>query len=133
MQIRVSFKKGMLLLGPTYGGATWISPPAYGPVVQIGSSSVIEARAEAIDARGLSLPQTFNWTAHDPEMVVVSSMGGNRVAITVKRPGESRLLVSSPEGSRELTVRAERVDRGLRVVISQHRDAQPAIKPRLSA
>jgi FKBP-type peptidyl-prolyl cis-trans isomerase len=127
-QIRVSFKKDMALLGPTYGGASWVSPPTYGPVVQIGSTCVLEAKAEGFGRDGKRLPElTFEWKPQDPEMVTVSPLVGNQFAISVKRPGESRLDVSAQGATRELIVQAEKTEKGLRVLIRQASSAgQPA-------
>ncbi|MFI4943047.1 MAG: FKBP-type peptidyl-prolyl cis-trans isomerase N-terminal domain-containing protein [Burkholderiales bacterium] len=118
----------MALLGPTYGGASWVSPPTYGPVVQIGDTCVLEAKAEGFGQDGQRLPElTFEWKAQNPEMVTVSPLLGNQFVIRVKRPGESRLDVSAQGATRELIVNAEKTEKGLRVLVRQDSSAgQPA-------
>jgi len=135
-QIRVSFKKDMALLGPTYGGASWVSSPSYGPVVQIGSTCVLEAKVEGFGRDGKRLPElAFEWKPQDPEMVTVSPLVGNQFAISVKRPGESRLDVSAQGATRGLVVTAEKTEKGLRVLIRQESSAgqpAPATPPRVA-
>jgi len=56
---------------------------------------MIEAKAESLDAGGqpirTSPPQ---WTPEEPQMVAVSPEQGDRVNITVKHSGESRLTLA---------------------------------------
>lgn len=59
------------------------------------------------------------WTATDPEMVTVTPNQGKAVTITVLRPGESRLEVSSDGVSKQLTVKAEYKGEALQVEISE--------------
>ena len=105
--VQLLFKLDPRLLGPTYGGERWVSPPTYGPILHPGSTYVVEARAVALNQEGERLPAaTFEWIPEDPEMVAVSPGQGEAVSIKVQGAGESRLQVTSRGASKILTIRA---------------------------
>ncbi|HEY6100913.1 MAG TPA: hypothetical protein VIW03_15855 [Anaeromyxobacter sp.] len=114
--LAVSFKLDPRLSGPTYGGERWVSPPTY-----TGASGqvTVEARALAADARGRPLKSAPEWTPSDPEMVAVSPPRGEQVRLTVKRAGESSVIVTSGGASRKLTVKAVQANGIWRVDVSQ--------------
>lgn len=106
-EIQVFFKLDLRLLGPTYGGERWVSPPTYGPVQAPGETYIVEARAEAIDKSGQSFHTNFEWEPEDSEMVAVAPGQDDVVMITIKRAGESRLQVTSQGGaSKTLHIKA---------------------------
>lgn len=103
-RILLSFKVDPRILGPTYGGERWVSPPIYTGARAQGS---VEASARAVNARGAPVDAHLEWTVSDPELVAVSPPSGGRVTIAVKRAGTSTVTVRAGRTSRTLTVRAE--------------------------
>lgn len=114
--IRLSFKLEPRLAGGTYGGERWVSPPTY---TGVSAQDTVEAMARAVDASGRSTQVGVEWKPSDPEMVMVSPARGERVRITVRRPGESAIALTSGAASKRLVVRATRVNGAWRVSISQ--------------
>lgn len=102
-KILVAFKLDPRLLGPTYGGERWVSPPTYSGAA---AQDTVEARASAVDTGGKVVKVSPEWTASDPEMVTVSPPRGEQVKISVKRAGESSVTVRSGGASRKLVVKA---------------------------
>lgn len=102
-------------LTAAYGGDRWVSPATFTRVGD-ASSATIEARAQA---RGAAANASLQWTASDPEMVVVTPDKGGAVTITVKRPGTSVISMTSGELTKELTVKAETRNNALQVTIAQ--------------
>jgi hypothetical protein len=102
-KIQVVFKLDPRLLGPTYGGERWVSPPTY---TGAAAQDTVEARASAVDARGTPTKTSIDWSASDPEMVTVSPPRGEQVKIAVKRAGESTVTLKAGGASRKLTVKA---------------------------
>lgn len=115
-RLLVSFKLDPRLLGPTYGGERWVSPPTYSGAA---AQDTVEARASAIGADGRPVKVTFEWTASDPDLVTVSPRHGEQVQIAVKRAGESAVTVTSGEASRKLVVKASRTNGIWQVSITQ--------------
>ena len=115
-EIRFLFKLDPRLSGPTYGGERWISPLTY---MGATAQDTVEARAQAVDAKGRPANITPEWIPSDPEMVTVSPSQGHRVTITVKRAGESKLKVVSQELSKELVVKAKYMGEIIFVEIAQ--------------
>ena len=105
-QILISFKLDKRLLGPTYGGDRWVSPPSYGPILAPGDTYIVEARAVAVDKDGEQLPADFEWVPEDPQIVTVSPSQGDAVSIEIRGVGESRLEISSQGTSKTLTIKA---------------------------
>lgn len=114
--ITIAFKLDPRLSGPTYGGERWVSPPRF---TGASSQDVVDARAQATDAKGTPLKAVFKWTPADPEMVSISPSQGQQVKISVKRTGESKLKVAWQEISKELLIKAKRVGQGIQVEIVQ--------------
>jgi hypothetical protein len=114
--IGVSFKMDPRLLGGTYGGERWISPPTY---FGAGGQDTVEARALGIGPGGQPVPISPTWTPADLEMVEVSPREGHTVKITVKRAGESLLEVASRGVTKTLLVTAEHKGSALHVQLSQ--------------
>jgi FKBP-type peptidyl-prolyl cis-trans isomerase len=117
--IRVSFKLDSRLTRGMYLGDRWVSPPKFMSAAQVGKTVAIEARAERVDARGRIKPVAPIWVPADPEMVTVTPGAGNAATITVQRPGESTLRVTSHGVSSELTINAAYQNELLQVNISQ--------------
>lgn len=117
--LQILFKLDHRLLGPTYGGERWVSPPTYGPVRASGNSYVVEARAEVLDNNGQPRQANFEWKPEDPEMVAVSPSQGDEVTINIQRAGESRLQVTSQGVSKTLNIRATQQKGVIQVEISQ--------------
>ena len=115
--INISFKRDPRISKALYMGDRWLGMP-YAQVGE-GEQVTVEARAEGIGDRGKPASIAPKWTATDPEMVTVTPNQGKAVTITVLRPGESRLEVSSDGVSKQLTVKAEYKGEALQVEISE--------------
>lgn len=92
--------------------------------MQEGKEATVEAKVEAVDAKGQPVHTSPTWTAADPAMVVVSPISPgatDHVRITVTRAGESELTVAADGVSKELLIKATSVanGRGMQVAISQ--------------
>lgn len=114
--ITLSFKLDPRVLGPTYGGEHWVSPPTYAGAQAQGA---VETMARAVDARGAPVRTDPEWTVSDPEILTVSPPRGRRVTITAKRPGASTVTVKAGGSSRTFTFKAEKPDGNWRVTVSQ--------------
>lgn len=114
--IQLSFKLDPRLAGPTYGGERWVSPPTYRGA---SAQDSVEVRASPVDARGRPTRSRVDWSSSDPEMVTLSSPGGEQVRIAVRRTGESTLTVTSGAATRQLTVRASRPGGAWQVTIAR--------------
>lgn len=119
-EIRVSFKMDPRLSGPTYGGERWFSPPTFTSAVQEGTVGSVDVRVLGTDAAGKPLGIVPEWTASDPDMVMVTSGQQDQFRITVKRTGESKLIVASQGIAKELVVKAKSVGNGIQVEVSQN-------------
>lgn len=117
--IRISFKLDPRLTQSLYMGERWVSPPIYRTTVQVGNEVAVEARAKVLDAAGKSMDISPEWIPENPGMVAVSPGQGKQVKITVQGAGESKLKVSAPGFSRELSIKATDKDNTLQVEISQ--------------
>ncbi len=117
--IAVSFKLDPLLMGGTYGGELWVSPPTYTSALRGGKEAIVEAKVQGIDAKGRPVSITPQWTAADPEMVTVTPGENHVFRITVKGPGESNLTVASQGVSKELVVKAKKLGQAIQVEITQ--------------
>jgi hypothetical protein len=114
--ITVSFKLDPRLSGPTYGGERWVSPPTY---TGASAQDTVEARAQAMDAKGRPSDMALQWTPADPGMVSVTPSQGNQVKIAVKRTGESKLKVASQSVSKEFLIKARYQGKAIQVEIVQ--------------
>jgi len=114
--IKLSFKMDPRLLGPTYGGERWISPPVY---MGAAAQDTVEARIEASDASGRPVTVSPKWIPSDPAMVEISPAIGNAVRITVKQPGESSVELASEQFARKLSIRGEKRNEVMHVQIIQ--------------
>lgn len=114
--ITLSFKLDPRVLGPTYGGEHWVSPPTY---TGARAQGVVETAARAVDARGAPVRTDPEWTVSDPELLSVSPPRGRRVTITARRPGVSTVTVKAGGSSRTFTFRAEKPGGSWQVTVSQ--------------
>jgi hypothetical protein len=103
-RILLSFKVDPRVLGPTYGGERWVSPPTYTGARAQGS---VETSARVVDARGAPVETDLEWTVSDPEVLDVSPPSGARVTIAAKRAGTSTVTVKAGKASKTLTVKAD--------------------------
>jgi FKBP-type peptidyl-prolyl cis-trans isomerase len=124
--ISIAFKLDPRLTGGTYGGEQWVSPPTFSSPAQGGSEATIETRVQSVDARGRAASAKPRWVVAEPDMVEVQARGEDVYAITVKRPGESRLEARAGGASLELTVTARRVGEALQVDITKQHGAPTA-------
>jgi len=115
-RILLSFKIDSRVLGPTYGGEHWVSPPTY---TGARDQDAVETNARALDARGAPLKTELEWKVSDPELLTVSPPRGARVTIAAKRPGVSTVTVKAGGASKTFTFRAERPNGGWQVTIFQ--------------
>ena len=115
--IKVSFKLDPRLTQSLDLGERWVSPATH-PGAREGKFTVA-ARADVLDAQGKPMDISLEWLPADPGMVAVSPRQGNEVQITVQSAGQSNLKVTSPKGSKELSIMAWYQDDAIRVEISQ--------------
>ena len=115
-KIILSFKIDPRVLGPTYGGEHWVSPPTY---TGARAQEAVEAMARAVDAKGAPVRIEPEWTVSDLELLAVSPSRGKRVTITAKRPGTSTVTVKAGGASRTFTLQAEKPDGNWQVTVSQ--------------
>jgi hypothetical protein len=114
--INVVFKLDPRLTRGMYMGDRWVSTSSG---VQQGKYTA-EARVQGVDANGRPVEIGPKWTPADPEMVTVSPGQEGTVEITVTRPGQSSLRVSSEGVTRTLSIKAEVYrDKYLKVDITQ--------------
>jgi hypothetical protein len=114
--IDVSFKLDPRISKGLYMGDRWVAPP----YTQGGDEKqvTVEARAQGLDRNGKSVNTRLRWVPADPEIAAVTPGEGGQVTITVQRPGETSLRVTSDGVSKELAIKAEKVGAALRVTIS---------------
>jgi hypothetical protein len=116
--IKVSFKLDTRLTRGVYMGDRWVSPPTFTQVGE-GKEVIVEAIVKGLDSMGRLAKISPEWIAEDPDMVTITPGQGNKVKITVRRAGQSKLKVVSAEISRELDIKAMYRDDTLQVEISQ--------------
>ncbi|MBI4463517.1 MAG: hypothetical protein HY647_02325 [Acidobacteria bacterium] len=117
--IQVSYRLDPWLIGGSYGGGFWVSPPVLGPATQGGSTFTLETRAVGLNAQGQPIAISPMWIPDDPAMVTVSPNQGNLVTITVQRAGQSSLRVTSQGVSKELVIQGTYQGNALYVEIAQ--------------
>lgn len=115
-RIALSFKIDPRVLGPTYGGEHWVSPPTY---TGARAQDAVETRARVVDTRGAPVKTVVEWTVSDPELLTVSPSRGERVTITAKRPGVGTVTVKARGASRTFTFKAENPGGAWQVTVSQ--------------
>jgi len=116
--LQVSFKLDERITKSLYMGERWVSPPTY-DTMQAGDTFSVEARVEGTDANGMPIEILPEWIAAEPDIVVVSPSQGHAVTITVQRPGETSIMVTSQGVSKTLFIKAELLNGLIRVAISQ--------------
>jgi hypothetical protein len=116
--LAVAFRLDPDLTQGLYLGERWVSPPTY-LFAQPGTQYVVQAKAQDIDAGGEHIDVSGDWAASDPEMVAITRMEDGKVTIVVRRPGESRLTVTSLGQSKVLQVRANQLADAMQVEIDQ--------------
>ena len=100
-RLGVFFKLDSQLVGGTYGGDRWVSPATFAGVAQPGHHATVEARVDGVEPR---------WTPADPDLLIVSPvLAGrfDRVRITAKHAGQTRLKVTTSNASALLDVKAK--------------------------
>lgn len=83
-----------------------MAPATFTSEPQTGQQTTVEARVEGVDARHQPATISPTWAAEDPDMVTVLPVEGNRVKITVKRAGRTRVSVAAQGVTKSLTVEA---------------------------
>ncbi len=99
--LAVSFKLDPRLTKGLYMGERWVSPPTYTTTLD-----TVEAKVARVGSNGRVENISAKWIPSDTEMVTVSPSEGNEVKITVKRPGETTLHVTSDGVTKELSLKA---------------------------
>jgi Pilus formation protein N terminal region len=115
-KIVLSFKIDPRVLGPTYGGEHWVSPPTY---TGARAQDAVEAMARAVDAKGAPVRTEPEWSVSDPELLAVSPPRGKRVTLTAKRPGTSQVTVKAGGASKTFTLKAEKPNGNWQLTVSQ--------------
>lgn len=123
-RIEVSFKLDPRLSGGTYGGEHWVSPPTFSSAAQLGTEATLETRVRVVDNQGVPVKTALSWTAADASLVSVSPVSPgetDHVQITVKRIGETKLVITAAGATKELRVKATAIanGRGIQVDIAQ--------------
>jgi hypothetical protein len=103
--IEVSFKLDPRLTRGMYMGERWVSPPTF-TSIQEGKEATIEARVRGTNSSGKSINISPEWIPEDPGMVAVTSSQGDKVKITVRREGQTRLKVVASEVATEFLIKA---------------------------
>ena len=116
--ITVAFKVDPRLTRGLYMGDRWTSASTYTRVAE-ADKLMVEAKAQALDAKGAPISVSPEWLPANPGMVSVAPSKGEAVTITIHRAGESKLKVASAGVSKELLIRAKNVDGALQVEIRQ--------------
>jgi FKBP-type peptidyl-prolyl cis-trans isomerase len=114
--LQVSFKMDPRLTQGLYMGERWLSPATY---TGTSGQDSVQAKVQGTDAKGKPVSIKPKWVPSDPEMVSVAPSEGTQVTITVRRPGESRVQVTSHGLSKELTIKAAQRNDVLQVEIAQ--------------
>jgi FKBP-type peptidyl-prolyl cis-trans isomerase len=130
--ISISFKRDPRVLGATYGGTSWLSPPTFTSAAQPGMVGTVDVKVRGVDARGKLVEIVPQWTAADPDKVTVAPGQKDEFTITVKGPGESKLRVASQGVSKDLVVTGRSLNNAILVEISQGpagKRARPAAPP----
>jgi FKBP-type peptidyl-prolyl cis-trans isomerase FklB len=104
--VKVSYKLDPRITQSLYMGERWASPRTYN-CVNTGTTCTVEAKVEAVDAKGAPMKATPEWISADPKIVMVSPDRGNKVKITVLQAGETSLKVTAGEFSKELFITAK--------------------------
>jgi hypothetical protein len=116
--LHLSFKLDPRLTSGMYMGERWVSPATY-TCVNAGTTCTIEAKVLGVDSWGRGTGISPEWIPADPDIVSVSPGQGNAVKITVLRPGETSLTVTSAKVSKELLIRATYEGNVMQARISQ--------------
>lgn len=113
---KVLYKLDPRLTRSLHMGDRWISNSNYTQVGD-GQAVTVEAKLQGLDASGRPLELASEWTAANPDMIRLRPAENNAVKITVLRPGQSSVLVSSQGLSTVLTVSAVLYENTLRADI----------------
>jgi CHRD domain-containing protein/Big-like domain-containing protein len=116
--LQISFRLDPWLIGGSYGGGFWVSPPSLGPVTQ-GATFTIETRADGL-ADSNTVAANATWTPADPQMVAVSVEEARQVTITVLRAGQTTVEVTCQGARKSLSITATNyLGTALQVVMAQ--------------
>jgi hypothetical protein len=99
-------------------GEVWVSPAKFTDV-QNGKHYVGYARAVGRDVEGNTLDLSPEWRPSDPTMVRVAPRSGHRVRLTVVKAGESTVMATANQISKQLVIKAAYRDGAMHVEISQ--------------
>jgi FKBP-type peptidyl-prolyl cis-trans isomerase len=121
--IKLTFKVDPRLTSGVYGGERWISPSTY---MGATAQHTVETKAVGIGANGNPIRINPDWIPSEPDMVTVSPNSGDAVTITVKRAGESRLVIKAQQISRDLAIKAASQNGFMQIEITQLDLKQPA-------
>ena len=117
--ILIAYRLDPWLIGGTYSGGIWASPPVLGPTTQGGALFTLETRAQGLDAQGQPVIVSPQWIASDPGMVTVSPGQGSQVTITIQGAGQSTLRLVSDTITKDLVIKAASQGGVLTVEIAQ--------------
>lgn len=106
----VSFLLDPRITTSVYTGERWVTPETF-TLVHEGDVVPVHARAHLAAPSGMT-DVSATWTPADADMLSVSLADAHQVEITVRRAGQTALMVTHGESSRTLTVTASHDDAG---------------------
>ena len=116
--LKVELKVQSITKENFFMGEVWVSPAKFTDI-QNGKHYVGYARAVGRDVEGNTLDLSPEWRPSDPTMVRVTPRSGHRVKLTVVKAGESTVMATANQISKQLVIKAAYRDGAMYVEISQ--------------
>jgi FKBP-type peptidyl-prolyl cis-trans isomerase len=120
-QIELTFRRDPRVIDPTRSPQVWVAAPYQGATAQ----DTVEVRAQGVDARGAPTKISPQWIASDTAMVTVSPGQGDDVTIKVHHAGDSKVKITHQGLSKELEIKAQKINKFIVFQIVELQTAQP--------
>lgn len=104
--IKVQFKVEEITKENFYMGEVWVWPAKF-TGVRVGKKFTVQAKAWGLEAGGRPHKIEPAWSSSDRSFLVVEPNQGQRVKLTVLRPGEGEVLLTYGDLSKKLRVKAQ--------------------------
>jgi hypothetical protein len=117
-EVQVAFKLDPAITRAQFLGERWVAPETYA-FAQAGDRFVVQARMQAVDARGERTEVPGQWTTDAPGMIALAPGADGRVTLVVRQAGEGGVVATSSAGTKALRVRATKHADAMEVAISQ--------------